>query len=361
MKTGMPTIPRALGLVFLVALLATFFVPAAAEPAQQGTNIIYYVRYGDTLFSIAMRYGTTVPAIMQANGLTSEQIYAGQRLIIPLSPMTPGATFTPLPTPAHFNCTYTVQYRDTVYAIGYRYGVSAPVLMQANYMYTPYLRVGQTLRVPCLAQTPTPFPTHIVQPGQNLLRIAIQYQTSIYAIALTNGIWNPHWIFAGQNLVIPYPGSKTWPNIPTVTPMATLTPGGPTPTPGPATNTPTRTPTRVPTTPVVTPTRTATPVGGPSPTPTPFTGTPAAVIVMQNLRFVPETVTIPRGGTVMWHNIDSVNHSVRSGAPGSPGTAFNSGPIPPGSRFYHTFTTPGTFSFYSDITPQPMTGTVIVQ
>lgn len=358
MKIGLPTVQRVLGLGFVIVLVLTFLPSVAAEPTQQGTSIIYYVRYGDTLFSIAMRYGTTVPAIMQANGLTSEQIYAGQRLIIPLTPITPGATLTPMPTPANFDCTYTVQYRDTVYSIAYRYGVSPAILMQANYMYTPYLRVGQTLRVPCLAQTPTPFPTHIVTQGQNLFRIAIEYETSIYAIAWANGIWNPHLIFAGQNLVIPYPGSKKWPPIPT------LTPRGPTNTPGPTgtattpVSTPTRTATRAPTTPGVTPTRTPT---GATPTATPFTGTPAAVIIMQNLRFVPETMTIPRGGTVMWQNVDSVNHSVRSGTPGSPGTVFNSGPIPPGGKFYYTFTTPGTFPFYSDIDQQVMTGTIIVQ
>lgn len=358
MKIGLPNVQRVLGLVFVTVLVLTFLPSVAAEPTQQGTSIIYYVRYGDTLFSIALRYGTTVPAIMQANGLTSEQIYAGQRLIIPLTPMTPALTFTPFPTPSNFNCTYSVQYRDTVYSIAYRYGVSPAILMQANYMHTPYLRVGQTLRVPCLAQTPTPFPTHIVAAGQNLLRIAIEYETSIYAIAWTNGIWNPHLIFAGQNLVIPYPGSKKWPPIPTVTPRGPTNTPGPTGTATTPVNTPTRTPTRVPTTPLVTPTRTPT---GATPTATPFTGTPAAVIIMQNLRFVPETVTIPRGGTVMWQNVDSVNHSVRSGSPGAPGTAFNSGPIVPGGKFYHTFTTSGTFPFYSDITPQPMTGTVIVQ
>ncbi len=358
MKTGLPTIQRVLGIVFIVVLFITLLPIAGAEPAQQGSSIIYYVRYGDTLFSIAMRYGTTVPAIMQANGLTSEYIYAGQRLIIPLNPISPAPTLTPFPTPSNFDCTYTVQYRDTVYSIGYRYGVPAYLLMQANYMYTPYLRVGQTLRVPCLAQTPTPFPTHIVESGQNLFRIAIQYQTSIYAIAWTNGIWNPHWIYPGQNLIIPYPGSKRWPEVPTVTPVGTPsptnTPGGATPT-RTLTRTPTRTATAGPS-----PTRTAT-TTGPSPTATTtFTGTPAAVIIMQNITFVPNTVTISRGGTVMWQNTDSIPHSVRSGAPGAPTPLFNSGSIAPGNKFYFTFTEAGTFPFYSDL-DQNMTGTVIVQ
>jgi LysM repeat protein len=44
---------------------------------------VYVVRPGDTLFSIARRYGVTVQAIMVANGLTSNNIRPGTQLIIP--------------------------------------------------------------------------------------------------------------------------------------------------------------------------------------------------------------------------------------------------------------------------------------
>ncbi len=345
MKTGSLVIQRALAILFiLVVLLVVLPIATSADPPQQGP-IIYYVRYGDTLFSIAQRYGTTVPAIMQANGLVSDYIYAGQRLIIPIGPyppgptLMPGPTFTPFPTPSNFDCTYTVQYRDTVYSIGYRYGVPYYILMQANYMYSPYLRTGQTLKVPCVSPTPTPFPTHVVASGDNLFRIAIQYKTSIYAIALTNGIWNPHWIFVGQTLVVPYPGSKIWPDVPTITPTGT---------PGP-TNTPGASPT---------PTWTAT--AGPSPTPT---GTPSgaiAFITMFNITYMPATYSIPRGTTVRWLNQDSVNHSVRSGIPGTPTGLFNSGTIAPGGSFQFTFNDPGTFPFFSEL-DSGMTGTITVQ
>jgi hypothetical protein len=49
-----------------------------------GTGVYYTVVQGDTLSSIASRFGTTVPAIMQANGLTSDLIYVGQVLLIPV-------------------------------------------------------------------------------------------------------------------------------------------------------------------------------------------------------------------------------------------------------------------------------------
>jgi tetratricopeptide (TPR) repeat protein len=52
-------------------------------PTSQPQPIIYVVRQGDTLYSIARRYGTTVQAIMAANGLTNYNIHVGQQLYIP--------------------------------------------------------------------------------------------------------------------------------------------------------------------------------------------------------------------------------------------------------------------------------------
>ncbi len=53
-------------------------------PTSGPQYISYVVRQGDTLFSVARRYGVTVEAIMTANGLTSYSIYAGQQLRIPI-------------------------------------------------------------------------------------------------------------------------------------------------------------------------------------------------------------------------------------------------------------------------------------
>jgi LysM repeat protein len=54
----------------------------APTTAPSGQTV-YTVRAGDTLFSIARRFGTTVQAIMAANGLSSTTIRTGQQLIIP--------------------------------------------------------------------------------------------------------------------------------------------------------------------------------------------------------------------------------------------------------------------------------------
>jgi hypothetical protein len=65
-----------------------------APPASGGA---YVVKAGDTLYSIAAYYGTTAWAIAQANGLYNlNQIYVGQRLVIPgATPVAPAATARP--------------------------------------------------------------------------------------------------------------------------------------------------------------------------------------------------------------------------------------------------------------------------
>jgi LysM repeat protein len=55
-----------------------------ATPAPQPEYIIYVVQRGDTLYSIARRYGTTVQAIMAANNLPNYNIRVGQELRIPV-------------------------------------------------------------------------------------------------------------------------------------------------------------------------------------------------------------------------------------------------------------------------------------
>ncbi|MEK7787169.1 MAG: LysM peptidoglycan-binding domain-containing protein, partial [Chloroflexota bacterium] len=66
----------------------------AASPTNPPT---YVVQSGDTLFTLAIRFGTTVDALKAANGLTSDAIYTGQALVIP-GPGAPVSTAAPVPT-----------------------------------------------------------------------------------------------------------------------------------------------------------------------------------------------------------------------------------------------------------------------
>jgi len=64
-----------------------------AELVAKKTTV-YTVKKGDSLWALANRYGTTIAAIKQANGLKSDTIYVGQQLTIP------GKAAQPTPPPA---------------------------------------------------------------------------------------------------------------------------------------------------------------------------------------------------------------------------------------------------------------------
>jgi LysM repeat protein len=65
---------------------------------------------------------------------------------------------------------------------------------------------------------------HVVQPGDSLSRIALQYDVSVQAIVAANNIVNPNLIIVGQELVIPTTGESSSPSAPA--PAAPAPPSG---------------------------------------------------------------------------------------------------------------------------------------
>jgi LysM repeat protein len=106
----------------------------------------YVVHPGDTLGEIALRHGTTVAALVEANRLADPNlIRIGQLLHIPDSRMgIPAYT-----TGAAEAETYTVVHGDTLMSIARRYGVDLTALARTNGLnVNAPLHIGVVLHVP---------------------------------------------------------------------------------------------------------------------------------------------------------------------------------------------------------------------
>jgi LysM repeat protein len=226
----------ALGLTALLLLLRAAGTAAADGP-------VHVVQPGETLFRIALNYGVSMDAIRAANGIVGNTIYAGQAIIIP-DGSAPAAN--PPPPPAGGSVIHIVQRGETLFTIGLQYGLTWDKIAAANGIVGNTVFAGQQLVIPLGGSSdapPPPAPTeapptgtppanppptdtpptdtppdssgntiHIVQRGETLHMIGVQYGVSWVAIQQVNKLVGST-IYPGQQLIIPPVGT-----VPDVTP-----------------------------------------------------------------------------------------------------------------------------------------------
>ena len=78
-------------------------------------------------------------------------------------------------------------------------------------------------------------------------------------------------------------------------------------------------------------------------------------VVMKDFMFVPDSLTVKAGATVIWANKDQEPHTVVGD-----GGLFRSGAIDTGETFSFRFEHPGTYHFVCSIHPR-MVGTIVVE
>lgn len=100
----------------------------------------YTVQRGDTLYTIAQRFGVSVGSLRQRNGLWTDSLRIGQRITIP--------TGTGTASTAASGWTYTVRRGDTLFTISQRVGVPVDTLRSVNGLASNTLRIGQRLTIP---------------------------------------------------------------------------------------------------------------------------------------------------------------------------------------------------------------------
>ena len=170
-------------------------------PDKSGVNpnnmFLYTVKKGDTLYSIAKKYNTSVSAILDLNYLTSSNLSIGQVIRIPEN-YTPEGEIT---LPQYTN--YIVQKGDTLYSISKKFQISVDVLVKDNALTSTVLYPGEVLKIrttsnniveECFGEDYTPpnnndnIITYTVQKGDSLYSISREFNTSVDQIMKLNNL-----------------------------------------------------------------------------------------------------------------------------------------------------------------------------
>ncbi len=131
-------------------------IPAREQPRASSSGVrapqskIHVVRSGETLSEIAESYGIGLSKVRAANGLRSNNLRVGQRLVIPATAKKLGGAVANASNASGSNDArmHTVRAGDTLSAIARRYGTSVAKLKAVNNLKNNNLRIGERLRLP---------------------------------------------------------------------------------------------------------------------------------------------------------------------------------------------------------------------
>lgn len=119
---------------------------SSSRATSTNSGTVYTVKAGDSLSSIAAKYGTTYQKIMQLNGLNNYLIFPGQKLKV--SGKATSSSRAKASGSSGRTATYTVKYGDSLSAIASKYGTTYQKIMQLNGLTNFFIYPGQKLKVP---------------------------------------------------------------------------------------------------------------------------------------------------------------------------------------------------------------------
>ena len=163
-------------------------IPTVLEKVpEEETGEYYTVVSGDTLYSIANKYRLTVDELKSLNNLSSNLLSVGQRLLV--KPTTTSTTEE----------TYTVKKGDNLYQIALQFDTTVDALKTLNGLTSNLLSIGQVLKIPSSSSNEI---VYTVVSGDNLYQIARRFGTTVAAIMSRNNLTN-NMLSIGQKLIIP--------------------------------------------------------------------------------------------------------------------------------------------------------------
>ena len=157
-------------------------------PSEEVTEKNYYiVKSGDTLYSIAKKYNTTVDEIKKLNNLKSDNLSIGMELKIKEEPSSTNYI------------DYVVKSGDNLYSIAKKYNTTVDEIKKLNGLTSGLLNIGMTLKIPIQIGN---YINYTVKSGDNLYSIAKKYNTTVDEIKKLNGLTS-NLLSIGMELKIP--------------------------------------------------------------------------------------------------------------------------------------------------------------
>ncbi|WP_394768910.1 LysM peptidoglycan-binding domain-containing protein [Lacisediminihabitans sp.] len=233
------TIREAFAAATRAAANPTPITVSEAQTSTAAAPATYKVAAGDSVSSIAGRFGLATASVLALNGLGWKSvIFPGQVLKLTSGGPVPVAA----PVVGSPTSRYTIAKGDTISHIAARFGVSVQNLLSANGLgWASIIYPGQTLAIPgastaAVSSTPivaAPAPAkptvapgaYVIATGDTIAGIASRFGVTTGALLAANGLSWSSIIYTGRSLVIPakpiVPAASVTPSIVLTAEMAT--------------------------------------------------------------------------------------------------------------------------------------------
>jgi len=190
---------RRIAVFILACILILSVTPVSAQTSTPPPGPVYIVQAGDTLWDIAARFNVSVPAIQAANNMSSQDIFVGDKLIIPGLEGLSGTLVTkPVP------------FGESLLSLSRQYRIDPAILRKLNHIVSPTeLYAGYGLVVLQQDNQTSWTARASLGQGETMLEMAVKGDSDPWTIAQINGLTGPSLSLPGDILYLPSGNSTT--------------------------------------------------------------------------------------------------------------------------------------------------------
>lgn len=174
----------------LDARVASTAAPTPADDAGSST-ITHTVSRGESLWTIARRYGLSEEILRSVNGIAGDRIVPGQHLSVPTERGASGPE----------SVEHRVRRGESLSTIAQAYGVRINAIRAVNGIRGSRILVGEVLTIPFASSEG--LLQYTVEEGESLWIIAARHGTTVEELRRANGIPTNR-IYPGQTLNVPF-------------------------------------------------------------------------------------------------------------------------------------------------------------